>query len=62
MNYMDSNDNMTILAVPCDQVVVLPNSQGEKLLDEIKRKQTSKEEKARIAQDAKVLFSKPDKK
>ena len=58
---MSEMDTTTILAVPCDQAVVLTNAQGEKILSEVKRKHTSKEEKDRIAQDVKVLFTKPEK-
>ena len=59
---MNGMDTTTILAVPCDQAVVLTNAQGEKIVSEIKSKRTSKEEKDRIAQDVKVLFTKPEKK
>ena len=59
---MSGTDTTTILAVPCDQAVVLTNAQGEKIVSEIKSKRTSKEEKDRIAQDVKVLFTKPEKK
>jgi len=59
---MSGMDTTIILTVPCDQAVVLTNSQGEKIVLEIKRKRTSKEEKDRIAQDVRVLFIKPEKK
>ena len=59
---MSEMDTTTILAVPCDQAVVLTNAQGEKIISEIKKKCKTKEEKERIAQDVKVLFTKPEKK
>ena len=59
---MSEMDTTTILAVPCDKAIVLTNTQGEKIVSEIKNKRTSKEEKDRIAQDVKVLFTKPENK
>ena len=59
---MSEMDTTTILAVPCDQMVVLTDAQGEKIVSKIRNKHTSKEEKDRIAQDVKVLFTKPEKK
>ena len=59
---MCDTDTTTILAVPCDQAVVLTGAQGEQIISEIKGKRNTKEEKERIEQDVKVLFTKPDKK
>jgi len=54
--------NMTILAVPCDQPVILSREQGEKLLEEIRNKKPmTQEEKAQLAQRVKMQFTKPDK-
>jgi len=59
---MSSNENTTILAVPCEQPIVLNKKQAEKILVEISKKRTSKMDKNKLEQDVKVLFTKPDKK
>jgi len=56
---MDIDENTTILAVPCDQPVILAREHGEALLAEIKNKNTSKEEKERISSSVKKMFAKP---
>ena len=59
---MSTNVNTTILAVPCEQPIVLDKKQAKKILGEINKKRTSKMDKDKLEQDVKVLFTKPDKK
>lgn len=53
---------MTILAVPGPQPLILTNDQANIVLAKIKDKKTSAEERKRLAQDVKILFTKPEKK
>ena len=51
-----------ILAVACEQPVILSEEQGKKLLEAINNKQQlSKEEKERRKAEVKALFTKPAK-
>ena len=59
---MRTSENTTVLAVPCDQAIILNPSQAEVILGKIKKKRTTKKDKAKLEQDVKVLFTKPDKK
>ena len=59
---MSGNENKTVLAVPCDQAIILNPNQAEDILGKIKEKRTTKRDKAKLEQDVKVLFTKPDKK
>ena len=59
---MSSSENTTVLAVPCEQPIVLNQKQAEEILGKIKKKHTSKKDKDKLEQDVKVLFTKPDKK
>ena len=59
---MSSSENTTVLAVPCEQPIVLNNKQAEEILGKIKKKRTSKKDKEKLEQDVKVLFTKPDNK
>ena len=59
---MSANVNSTIMAVPCDQPIVLNNKQAEKILGEINKKRSSKMDKDKLEQDVKVLFTKPNRK
>ncbi|MDR0197600.1 MAG: hypothetical protein LBI36_05205 [Oscillospiraceae bacterium] len=52
----------TIFAVPCDQLPVLTQEQGEELLEQINNKPPmTDEEKERLALNVKTLFKKPGK-
>ena len=59
---MSKDSNMTILAVPGPQPLILTNDQANIVLAKIKDKKTSAEERKRLAQDVKILFTKPEKK
>jgi len=43
---MSETDTTTILAVPCDQAVVLTSAQGEQIVTKIKSNRASKEDKS----------------
>ena len=58
---MNTSENMTVLAVPCEQPIVLNQKQAEEVLGKIKSKRTSKKDKDKLEQDVKALFTKPDK-
>jgi len=59
---MSASENSTVLAVPCDQAIILNNNQANEILSKIKAKRTSKKDKEKLEQDVKVLFTKPDTK
>ena len=59
---MSANENTTVLAVPCDQPIILNSQQAEEILEKIKNKRASKKDINKLEQDVKVLFTKPDKK
>jgi len=59
---MSSSENTTVLAVPCEQPIVLNQKQAEEILGKIKKKRTLKKDKDKLEQDVKVLFTKPDNK
>ena len=61
MTKMQLKDN-TILAVPCNRLVIFSREQGEKIIAEHSSKRKFKEEKEQLAQDVKALFAKPDSK
>ena len=52
----------TVLAVPCNQPVVLTQAQGEQLLFEINARKITQADKERIVREAKILLTKPGKK
>jgi len=56
------DDYGTILAVPCDQPIILSREAGEKLLMEIKNKKPLPMERENLASEVKALFTKPVKK
>jgi len=57
-----ASENNTVLAVPCEQPIVLTPEEAEKILGKIKEKRTEKMDKNKLEQDVKILFTKPDKK
>jgi len=59
---MSASENTTVLAVPCDQAIILNNIQAKEILSKIKTKRTTKKDKEKLEQDVKVLFTKPDTK
>jgi len=59
---MSASENTTVLAVPCDQAIILNNNQANEILGKIKTKRTTKKDKEKLEQDVKVLFTKPDTK
>ena len=59
---MSANENTTVLAVPCEQVIILDSNQANEILGKIKGKRKSKKDKDKLEQDAKALFTKPDSK
>jgi len=56
------SENTTVLAVPCDQAIILNPIQANEILGKIKQKQTTKKDKDKLEQDVKILFTKPDTK
>ena len=60
--YMSVSENTTVLAVPCDQAIILNNNQANEILDKIKTKRTTIKDKEKLEQDVKILFTKPDTK
>ena len=59
---MSMNENTTVLAVPCDQPIILNSQQAEDILGRIKKKRADKKDIDKLEQDVKILFTKPDKK
>ena len=59
---MSAIENSTVLAVPCDQAIILSPTQANEILGKIKKKRTTKKDKDKLEQDVKVLFTKPDTK
>ena len=59
---MNANENTTVLAVPCEQAIVLNPNQANEILGKIKSKRKLKRDKDKLEQDAKALFTKPDSK
>ena len=59
---MSAKENTTVLAVPCDQPIVLNTQQAEEILEKIKKKRATKKDIDKLEQDVKLLFTKPDKK
>jgi len=56
------SEKTTVLAVPCEQAIVLSPVQANEILGKIKKKQTTKKDKDKLEQDVKILFTKPDTK
>jgi len=59
---MRASENTTILAVPCDQPIILNPEQAKELLGTIKENRTAKKDIGKLEQDVKILFTKPDRK
>lgn len=62
MNKLNGDDDMTILAVPCNKAMVIGQKQGEAILKQIEDSKRSGEENEKMLQKAKELRRKPDKK
>ena len=58
---MEKPNTATVFAVPCDQIMLLSDAQGEVIISEIKKNHVSDEDKKHLADDVKVLFTKPAK-
>jgi len=53
-------ENSTVLAVPCNQAIILSPTQANEIFAKIKNKRTTKKDKDKLEQDVKVLFTKPE--
>jgi len=62
MSDVASEKDFSILAVPCNQVVILSKKQGDELRDKInKRRAIRKKEREQVAQRVKLMIGKPGK-
>jgi len=59
---MSASESTAVLAVPCDQVIILNSNQASEVLGKIKSKRTSKKDNNKLEQDVKLLFTKPNTK
>ncbi|MCL2223036.1 MAG: hypothetical protein FWC20_11690 [Oscillospiraceae bacterium] len=59
---MSALETTSVLAVPCDQPIILDSKQSEELLAQLEERRTEKKDKKKLEQDFKVLFTKPDRK
>ena len=58
-----SEKDITVLAVPCNKVVILSKKQGDELREKMnKRRAIRKKERELVAQRVKLMIGKPGKK